>query len=377
MNRKISLILTLLMATSFFVNTIVSSKEELDKNKPNEIVFGQTAFLSKGSLQLYGELIRDSINARFARVNKKGGIKNKKLRLVSMDDKGEPEISEKNIKSMLAKKIDMFLGNTGTRSILQVLPLIEKKNIAMLFPWAGSDKLRQPHLSNIINGVGLTKPQISKIVSYVVETLRIKKIAIFHDDGSFGLENKKMVIEELEKYNVTPIETASYNRFTLDIDTPAKKLIASDPKTVICLGTSMPAAKMINKFMSKGHYGTKFIGIDSTMFVGKILKRKGVKFYYSSPFPHPEKKEIKIVKEFLEDMRKTCPHNPPNILSLAYYIHAVIIEKAIENIEGNVTKGKLISEIEKIKNLDIGGFTVNFNSMNRHAYPHNISIIEG
>ena len=43
------------------------------------IVFGQSAFLGDGSLQLYGELIRNAINARFNRVNKQGGIAGRNL----------------------------------------------------------------------------------------------------------------------------------------------------------------------------------------------------------------------------------------------------------------------------------------------------------
>lgn len=345
--------------------------------KTTVITFGQSAFLSEGSLQLYGELIRDAINARFKRINQAGGINGKVLKLESVDDLGEADRSYTNIEMFRKKKIDMFLGFTGTRGVLKALPLIKKKEIAMLFPWGGDDRLRQPNLTHLVSGLGLMEPQIDAIVEHVVYGMRINKVAIFHDDGGFGIANKNMTIEKLAEEDIEPVAVASYNRFTLNVKAAAEELIKADPKIVICLATSMPTAKMINQFLANGHYGTKFIGIDSTMFVGNILKQKGVHFEYTSPMPHPEDSDLEIVKEFREDMEKSSPEDPLNILSLSYYIHAAIVEHAIKKIPGTVTKEGVLQEIQNMKNYNLGGFIVNFDPQTRHAYPHNISIIKG
>ena len=369
MNKKIFLsIISILLVTFHLTSQLKCS---------DEIVFGQSAFLSPGSLQLYGELIRNAITARFNRINNSGGINGKKLRLHSMDDGGEPANTEKNIEIMRKKNIEMFLGNMGTRSVLKILPQIEKKEILMLFPWGGDKKLRQPGLSYLVNGLGWIEPQLDALVTYVLDTIKHKKIGIFHDDGSFGRANKKYVIDALKIRGVTPVEVASYNRFTLDIKTPAKKLLGKDPKVVISLATSMPTVKLINKFLEEGHYGTKFVGIDSTMFVGNLLRRKGIQFSYASPMPHPKKSVLPIVKEFREDLQKFFPHDPINVLSLAYYIHAAIVTEALKNISGEITKEKLLTQIESMTNYNLGGFMFNLNPNTRHAYPHNISILEG
>jgi len=324
----------ILVFTIFFQTLTVTGENK----KKSDIIFGQSAFLSQGSLQLYGEFIQNSINARFNRINKQGGIKGRNLRLVSMDDGGEPDKTEENVFFMKEKNVDMFFGNMGTRSVFKILPMTEKKDVAVFFPWGGADQLRQPNLSHLVNGLGLIEPQIKALVKHATKTLRLKKIAIFHDDGSFGISNKNMTIEELKKAGIEPKAIASYNRFTMDIDRPAKKLIKADPKIVICLATSMPTVKLINKFLELGHYGTKFIGIDSTMLVGDILKRKGVPFSYASPMPDPKKSKLKIVEEFREDMKKYFPNDPINILSLSYYIHTAIIEDGLKKIEGEITK---------------------------------------
>ena len=102
------------------------------------------------------------------------------------------------------------------------------------------EELRKSNLTHLVSGLGLIKPQIDALAAYAIDDLRLTKIAIFHDDGSFGIENKNMLVEQLARYKIRPVEIASYNRFTMDIETPSRALIAADPKIVICLATSMP-----------------------------------------------------------------------------------------------------------------------------------------
>lgn len=375
--KKIKIFLLITTTTLITNHAKFQETPKIVVDHTKEIVFGQSAFLSQGSLQLYGELIRNAINARFKRINKNGGIQKKQLRLVSLDDGGEPNKTAENIELMRKQKIDMFLGNMGTRSLLEVLPLIQQKQIAVLFPWGGDSELRKSNLTHLVNGLGWIEPQIESLVQYTIKTLRLTKIAIFHDDGNFGIQNKNMLIEELAKYKIKPVTTASYNRFTMDIERPSQKLIQTDPKVVICSATSMPTVKLINNFFEKGHYGTKFVGIDSTMFVGTILQRKGAIFHYASPMPNPLTSDKQIVKEFREDMKEHFPTDPPNVLSLSYYIHAAIVVDALQQIDGPITKEKLLAQIAAMKNYDLGGFLVDFNNNTRHAYPHTISILKG
>lgn len=343
----------------------------------NEIVFGQSATLS-GHLGMYGDFIKNAINACFYNVNENGGVNGKKLKLVSMEDSGSPEVTKQNIKQMLKEqKIDMFLGCTGTRSIMSVLPLIQEKKIAMFFPWGGDAKLRNPQLENIINGLGYLNPQIEKIAEYLVDKKRIKKIAIFHADDNFSTEAAKNLNDFLKhKYGITTVGSTEYNRLTVDILQSASSLLQTDPKAVICISTSMPTVKLISYFFEKGHYGTEFIGVDSTLFVGSILKNKGARFCYSSCVPDPVNSMLKIAQEYRNDLQKYFPKDTFNILSFAYYISTKILVQAIQKIKGTVTKESIIKEIEQMKNADIDGLLISFDKSNRHAFGNDVSIIK-
>jgi len=344
--------------------------------KTEVITFGQSAFLHSGSMQTYGKAIRNGIKARFNKANDSKELRGRILQLESSNDSGRRKDFLKNFREMRKKKMDMFFGNMGTGNNLSILPYVERKEIAQFFPWGSDDLFRQPQLTHIVNGLGLIAPQIKFIASYVSTIMKIKKVAIFYPDNSLGEQNKKLILQELKKFEIYPVAIESYNRLSMLIERTAKKLTKRDPKVVISLGTSMPTAKLANYFFEKGHFGTRFIGIDSTLFSGKILEEKGIKIPYTSPMPQIEKSDFPIVKEFKKDMKQYFPHFPLNTLSLAYYIHASIIIKGIKNIAGKVTKETLLEQITKMKKLDLGGFFANFNPMTRHAYDHHISLLE-
>lgn len=341
-----------------------------------EIVFGQTAFLS-GHLGLYGNTIKRGIECYFKQVNSKGGIKGKRLRLISLDDEGKPEKSLENIKTLQKQGVTMFIGCTGTRSILAALPLIKSGEISMLFPWSGHKKFRDQQLKNMVNGLGFLTPQLESIVHEVVKKRSITNIAIFHADDDFSSEAAQELVALLKDYGVTPRATASYNRNTVDIKRSAQKLIAVDPKMVICLGTSMPTVHLIDNFIENGYYGTAFIGIDSTLFVNRILKRRGIPYTFSASVPDPFYSSLPLVQEYRINMDRYYPDETYNVLSLAYYLSAAIIGHALKKCQKSITPTALIQEIEKMHQYSIGGWQVTFDTSDRHVFGKNIVIVKG
>lgn len=341
-----------------------------------EIKFGQTAALS-GHLGLYGSMIKNALEAYFSSVNATGGVGGYRLKLVSLDDQGDPEKAMRNIERLRKEKIDLFIGCTGTRSILAALPLIKTGKIAMLFPWAGHEAFRDKNLKYMINGLGFLKPQIEALVSNLVHKKQLKKVSIFHADDDFSTEATQDLILLLKKYEIAPLRVASYNRFTVDVITAADKLIADDPKIVLCIATSFPTVKLIDRFFEKGLYGTIFMGIDSTNLVNRILHTRGVEFTFSSSVPDPVTSKLELAKQYRQQIALYAPAETFNILSFAYYISAAIVVHAIKAIQRPVTKEKIIQHIENMQRTNINGLLVTFDSEDRHAFGKTIEIIKG
>jgi branched-chain amino acid transport system substrate-binding protein len=333
----------------------------------SDIKIGMSGSLS-GHFGPYGEIIKHGIMTAFQHVNNNGGIKGKNLTLVCMDDQGDAEKTEANIKKMYHDGINLFVGVMGTRGILATLPLIQQKKIGMMCPWGGHEKFRDPTLTHIINGPGLLEPQANALSNYIVDTLQLSKIAIFHADDSFSTFAAEYLVKQLTGKNIKNVQCEAYNRFTLDITKPSKKLMQYDPKAIICIATSMPTVKLINILFQNGYYGTKFFGIDSTFLVPHTLKLKGSLFNYTACVPNPTTSTIPLAIKYCQDIKTYFPSEPINPLSFTYYLAGRVIAQALINAQTPQNLDAVMAYITELRNTTLDGFPLNFNPSNRHLF---------
>lgn len=338
----------------------------------DEIVIGQTINRS-GEFKKYARAIQAGIEACFKNTNQRGGVNGKQLRLESHDDKGDPTIAHSLIADMQRRGIDMFLGCMGSRSILGLLPEIQRGSISMLFPWGDDPKLRNAKLQHLINGTGFLETQVEKLAHYAYDELRIEKIALFHADDPFSTNGAQQLKNSLIKRNITPISVATYNRLTQHFTKPAHELLKTDPKIVACVGTSMPLVKLVKTFFAHGSYNTIFLGIDSTFMTRDILGDMGAKVYFTSTVPNPKTSQLPIAREFITSLKEYDATAIPNVLSFSYYIFTKLF---IEALQATKNRADLMTHFEKVKNYSIGGFTINFDSANRHLTGTSIYLIK-
>ena len=334
---------------------------------PLPVKVGFSGSLS-GHFGNYGIMINRGILAAFQAKNATGGLDGRHIELISMDDHGDAIETKKNIALLTKSGTQLFLGIMGTRGVLSVLDQVRQEKIAMLFPWGGDPKLNDSALHCCLNAFGLMQPQIEKLISTIVSQQKIKKIGIFHADDDFSTQAAQNCKEQLGKISVTPTAIVSYNRYTLDLEGPTKKLLEADPKVVLCFATSSPTAKLINNFFKQGFYGVKFYGIDSTFLVPEILHDKGVNFNYVAAVPNPSLSNIALAHEFRRDLERFFPDESPTVLSFTYYICARLLVEALSKTIQNISPRNICAALEELGTQEILGFPLNFNPQNRYLF---------
>jgi ABC-type branched-subunit amino acid transport system substrate-binding protein len=96
------------------------------------IVFGQSAPL-EGTVRELGIGMRQGILSSFAARNRLGGIRNRKLVLISRDDGYEPASSLANAKYLINEQnVFALVGPVGTPTTQAMLPVIEEQNTPLV-----------------------------------------------------------------------------------------------------------------------------------------------------------------------------------------------------------------------------------------------------
>ena len=96
---------------------------------PRELVIGQSAPFSGPSAQTAKDY-QQGLLAWFAEVNRRGGIHGRRLRLVSLDDSYDPQLTLRNTRRLVEQQQAIALiGIFGTANSKAILPLVEKVGI--------------------------------------------------------------------------------------------------------------------------------------------------------------------------------------------------------------------------------------------------------
>lgn len=341
----------------------VAPKEAIGIEKDNEIVVGTSVDLSKG-LQIVGKQVVQGLDLVFKKANEAGGIKNKKLTLVALDDEYVPKLARANVGRFLREfKTNVLLGPSGSATVESYLDLIKAGDVLVVFTDGGSTLFRKPDLRNIINLRVSYADAANVVTSYVINNSKVKKIVFFYQDDAFGkgaLEGSRKVLKGSQiKYWEIP-----YRRNDLNFNAQIKKIREIAPDAIGFFATTMATREFMRGVGFNSLTNIKMFGLDiGDEVFRKLLKEKGLPFIFTNFFPNPETSQLEIAKEFRKDAEKN--NVPIDIFSLEGYIDASIFVDFLKKIKGPITKDKIIDVAENIHDYNFKGLKLDFDPSKR------------
>lgn len=213
----------------------------------NLIILG-SSMPKTGIMNEWGRSVEIGTNAYFKYVNEKNLLpKKRKIKLITLDDKYEPELTYENTKHFLNRS-DIFslYGYVGTPTVKIILPLLEKSNIPFIAPFSGASFLRYNN-ENFLNLRSSYKEEIEKIVDYLYTKKNIRRFAVFYQNDPYGEEGYVSLIEALEKKELKLEGEGTYKRNTLSIKHAFSEIAQSKPEALIMIGAYKANALFINR----------------------------------------------------------------------------------------------------------------------------------
>ena len=256
----------------------------------DRILFGQSAALTGPAADL-GTGVRLGIQAAFREANARGGVHGRRLELRTLDDAYEPEKAIDNTRALIEDGDDpvfALIGAVGTPTSRSAAPIASAAKVPYLAPYTGAALLRQPDLPNVVNLRASYNQETEEIVDYLRTAFGLSRIAVLHQDDSYGRAGLQGVLDALDKRGMEPAGVASYMRNTTAVKTAVLDLRAGAPEAVVLVGAYKPVAAAIR--------WARHIGFDPVFFTisfsgGNALARElgtsggGVLVSQVVPFP--------------------------------------------------------------------------------------------
>jgi branched-chain amino acid transport system substrate-binding protein len=323
-----------------------------------DIVLGHSGDLSGNSAALTTDYVR-GMNAYFDDINKKGGIRGEKIKLVSMDDGFNPDKTAENTKALIETQNAVALvGYRGTANMLKIVPLVQAAGIAEIGNTSGAKSLRDPYVSNLFHVRASTTDEIEAAVNHAW-TIGIKKIAVMYQDDAFGKEGLEALNAAMQKRGATAAAVAPVPRGTVDVAKAAEVIAAAQPQAVILIGQAKPNAAFIQAFRAKG-VTAQFMVLSVSSGLHAELKDGAAGVIASQVVPYPFTELGNAVVREYQTIISANGDKKFSYNSMEGFLNAKLVVRALQKTPAPVTRAKLISTLETFTNEDLGGFALTY-----------------
>ena len=325
------------------------------------IRIGQVCALT-GPAQSLGQEVKAGATAYFAHINSQGGIHGRKVRLLTLDDRYEPEQTIEATKKLIdEEQVFMLFGYVGTPTSTAAVPLTKQAQVPFFAPFTGAQFLRTPVRANAYTVRASYFQETEAQVHQLVDVLGKKNIAVFYQNDSYGRAGLGFVQKVLWQRDLDVAATGTYQRNTIEVQAALEAIQKVNPEAVIMIGAYKPCAAFIKAAKAAGMQAL-FLNVS---FVGSLplareLDGDGEGVIVTQVVPLPWDVATPLVAEYQQHLHQYVPGVEPGFGSLEGYLDAKIVVQAMRNAGPALTRAALTQALDSMTQVDFGGVTVSF-----------------
>ena len=325
----------------------------------DKIVLGQAAVF-EGPANALGLGMREGLSAAFAEINGRGGVKGRKLELMTRDDGYEPTKAIEATKALIDAGVFALVGAVGTPTAMAAHPIAKEAGVPFIGAFTGAEGLRNPYQPHVVNVRASYFQETEVMVERLTKDRGFTKIAIFFQDDAFGRAGLAGTQRAMDKRNMKLVAEGTFERNTVAIKSALLEIRRAEPEAVIMIGPYKPCAEFI-KLSRQLKFDPVFINIS---FVGsdalaKELGEGGAGVFVTQVVPFPHDAAIPVVGAYQAALKAAAPQSQPGFVSLEGYIVGRTVIAALEKIDGEPSRKALLERLTA-GSYDLGGFTLTF-----------------
>lgn len=320
----------------------------------NEILIGSCAAL-EGPANFLGTQTVAGASAYLKLVNDQGGVHGRKIKLLSYNDSYEPEKAIECFNRLKQEGVFAAGFFVGTPTAAKHAPMAESNKMPLIGLFTGAQLLHEPFKHYVISVRASYYDEAREQVDHLWSELGIRKIAVIYQEDAFGVAVLEGVKLALKKYNAVPVALGSFPRNTLDVDRGIEQVRAANPEAVVMVGPYAPVAEIVKRGRTAGwnpiYLTVSFVGTEAYI---KALGKDGEGVVITQVVPPYQRNDLPTVALYLKTLKKYFPDAEPNFVSFEGFVDAMVMVEGLKRAGRDLTREKLITAIESIKNLDMG-----------------------
>ena len=294
-----------------------------------------TVTTNSGTAAAYGEAEVKGFELAVSEINAKGGINGKKVKLESMDDKGDAtEASNAYNKLAGDNNVLAVAGPTISATTAAVAPLADQSKLVTIAPAATSDSIETGNY--LFRTCFKDSYQGEVAARFAAENLKVKKVAVLYGTGdpyssgvgeAFAKAAEKLGLEVVDKESSSSADDTEYSAQLQKIQASGAELLYAPYYYSVAGPYIIPQARSVG---FEG-YVMGPDGYDGLKLTGD--KSQHNKTYYTTHYSADDNTNTKV-QDFIKSYKSKNNAEPNTFAALGYdtiYMIKQAIEKAGEN----------------------------------------------
>ena len=341
----------------------IISEDEMPGVTDESVIFGQSAAFTGPAREL-GRGMRLGIRAAFQEANENGGVHGRRIDLVSLDDTYEPEVAiQRTLHLIEAEEVFALIGAVGTPTSRSTTPIAKSAGVPYVAPFTGAEFLRGEDLDNVINLRASYYQETEEMVARLTSELGFTRIAILHQDDSYGRAGYQGVLRALNRRDMSPVSIGVYPRNTTAVKTAVLDLQRGEPEAVIMIGAYEPVARAVSWALRIGmesiFLNVSFVGSNA---LAEELGDDGVGVFVTQVVPYPTDDSLPIVASYLNALAAYDPEAVPGFVSLEGYLAGRLAIAGLDLCGADLSRECFLDAIRDAGEIDIDGFSLRYGS---------------
>lgn len=294
-----------------------------------------TVTTNSGTAAAYGEAEVKGFELAVSEINTKGGINGKKVKLESMDDKGDAtEASNAFNKLSGDNNVLAVAGPTISATTAAVAPLADQAKLVTIAPAATSDSIETGNY--LFRTCFKDSYQGEVAARFAAENLKVKKVAVLYGTGdpyssgvgeAFAKAAEKLGLEVVDKESSSSADDTEYSAQLQKIQASGAELLYAPYYYSVAGPYIIPQARSVGfegyVMGPDGYDGLKLTG-DKSQYN---------KTYYTTHYSADDNTNTKV-QDFIKSYKEKNNAEPNTFAALGYdtiYMLKQAIEKAGKN----------------------------------------------
>ncbi len=302
-----------------------ASQDATQNAAGDTILVGEVGSMT-GSEGTFGTSTHNGIDLAFKQINAKGGVKGKKLALISMDDQGKPEEAATAVTKLITQnKVAAILGEVASSRSLAMAPIAQQYKIPMVTPSSTNPKVTEQ--GDYIFRVCFIDPfQGTVMAKFAAQNLKLKRVAILRDvknDYSVGLAD--FFTATFTQLGGTVVEDQAYSSGDTDFKTQLTNIKGKNPEALMVPGYYTEVGLIARQAREAG-IKVPLLGGDG-WDSPKLTEIGGVAMngsFFSNHYSQEDK--APNVQTFVEDYKKIHGVAPDGLAAMGYDAAMVLVD---------------------------------------------------